>query len=84
MNLPQGAIVVKLGGADGNDLAPTIAEVASHPDCVLVHGGSSEVDRLGVALGRPARYFTSPSGVVSRYTDAAGLEVLTMAESPGR
>jgi [amino group carrier protein]-L-2-aminoadipate 6-kinase len=72
-------IVVKLGGAEGNDLASALAEVASQPECVLVHGGSSEVDRLGAALGRPSRYLTSPSGVVSRYTDRLGLEILTMA-----
>ncbi|MFZ1023331.1 MAG: [LysW]-aminoadipate kinase [Thermoplasmata archaeon] len=72
-------IVVKLGGAEGNDLAPALAEVASQPECVLVHGGSAEVDRLGSALGRPARYLTSPSGVISRYTDPPGLELLTMA-----
>ncbi|MFZ0892550.1 MAG: [LysW]-aminoadipate kinase [Thermoplasmata archaeon] len=72
-------IVVKLGGAEGNDLAPALAEVASQPECILVHGGSAEVDRLGVALGRPARYLTSPSGVVSRHTDMPGLELLTMA-----
>ena len=72
-------IVVKLGGAEGNDLTPALAEVASQTGCILVHGGSSEVDRLGAALGRPSRYFTSPSGVVSRYTDPPGLEILTMA-----
>jgi [amino group carrier protein]-L-2-aminoadipate 6-kinase len=72
-------IVVKLGGAEGNDLSPALTEVASHAECVLVHGGSAEVDRLGIALGRPARYLTSPSGVVSRYTDAPGVELLTMA-----
>jgi [amino group carrier protein]-L-2-aminoadipate 6-kinase len=46
---------------------------------VLVHGGSEEIDRLGSALGRPAEYYTSPSGVVSRRCDPAQLETVVLA-----
>jgi [amino group carrier protein]-L-2-aminoadipate 6-kinase len=72
-------IVVKVGGADGNASAAVISELAGRKDFVLVHGGSKEVDRLGEALGRPAEYYTSPSGVVSRRSDAAHLEVVVLA-----
>ncbi len=72
-------IVVKVGGAAGNSVSGVLADLADRRDWVLVHGGSEEVDRLGVALGRPAEYFTSPSGVVSRRSDAAHLEVVVLA-----
>lgn len=71
--------VVKIGGAQGNDVASTLDELATWSDVVLVHGGSEEVDRISTALGRPTRYYTSPSGVVSRHTDPAHLEAVVMA-----
>ena len=72
-------IVVKVGGAVGNSLAPVVSDLARREDYVLVHGGSKEVDRLGESLGRPAEYYTSPSGVVSRRSDRAHLEVVVLA-----
>jgi [amino group carrier protein]-L-2-aminoadipate 6-kinase len=72
-------LVVKVGGAAGNTLAPVLADLSGRKDFVLVHGGSKEVDRLGEALGRPAEYYTSPSGVVSRRSDPAHLEVVVLA-----
>ncbi|MGI0071389.1 MAG: [LysW]-aminoadipate kinase [Thermoplasmata archaeon] len=72
-------LVVKVGGAAGNALDPVLGELAGRSGFVLVHGGSDRVDRLGTALGRPAEYFTSPSGVVSRRSDPAHLEVVVMA-----
>jgi [amino group carrier protein]-L-2-aminoadipate 6-kinase len=72
-------LVVKVGGAAGNALAPVLSDLASRKDFVLVHGGSKEVDRLGKELGRPSEYYTSPSGVVSRRSDAARLEVVVLA-----
>lgn len=72
-------IVVKVGGAVGNSIAPVISDLAGRTDFVLVHGGSKEVDRLGEELGRPSEYYTSPSGVVSRRSDPAHLEVVVLA-----
>ena len=72
-------LVVKVGGAAGNSLAPVLSDLASRKDYVLVHGGSKEVDRLGAALGQPAEYYTSPSGVVSRRSDPAHLAVVVLA-----
>ena len=72
-------IVVKVGGAVGNALGPVLSDLAGRRDYVLVHGGSKEVDRIGDALGRPSEYYTSPSGVVSRRSDPAHLEVIVLA-----
>lgn len=74
-------VVVKVGGARGNEVEAALDEVRDRPDLVLVHGGSEEVDRVSTALGRPTRYYTSPSGVVSRHTDPAHLEAVVMALS---
>jgi [amino group carrier protein]-L-2-aminoadipate 6-kinase len=72
-------IVVKVGGAAGNALDPVLSDLARRDDYVLVHGGSEAVDRLGERLGRPSKYFTSPSGVVSRRSDPDHLEVVVLA-----
>src|SRR2546428_9727265 len=72
-------MVVKVGGAEGNDIENVLIDLAPRRDYVLVHGGSNEVDRLAEALGRPTRYITSPSGGVSRYTDKETMEGFTMA-----
>ena len=76
-------IVVKLGGTEGVDfsaICKDVAElIAQGQKLVLVHGGSSEANQLGQALGRPPRFITSPSGYTSRYTDRDTLEIFTMA-----
>jgi [amino group carrier protein]-L-2-aminoadipate 6-kinase len=72
-------IVVKVGGAVGNSLRPVLSDLAARKDFVLVHGGSREVDRISEELGRPPEYYTSPSGVVSRRSDPAHLEVVILA-----
>ena len=76
-------IVVKLGGTEGVDFLAICQDAAalfSQGQClVLVHGGSSEANQLGEALGYPARFITSPSGFTSRYTDRRTLEIYIMA-----
>jgi acetylglutamate/LysW-gamma-L-alpha-aminoadipate kinase len=75
-------IVVKVGGADGIDLAAFARDVAAltanGQRMVVVHGGSAETNRVAEALGRPPRFVTSPSGMTSRYTDREALEVFEM------
>ena len=70
---------MKVGGAVGNASANVLADLAGRTDYVLVHGGSAEIDRLGVALGRPPVHYTSPSGVVSRRCDPGQLETVVLA-----
>jgi acetylglutamate/LysW-gamma-L-alpha-aminoadipate kinase len=74
-------VVVKLGG--DVDAGACLDDLAAHAAVgrrlVVVHGGGAEVDRLARELGRPPRHATSASGVRSRLTDAAALDVLAMA-----
>ena len=76
-------IVVKLGGADGLDFSAICRDAAELRkrglQLVLVHGGSSEANLLGEALGAPPRFIVSPSGYTSRYTDRRTLEIFAMA-----
>lgn len=72
-------IVVKLGGAAGIDAGPLLAELAALDEpWVLVHGGNQELDALVRALGDEPAFFTTPSGHVSRRTDAATLDRMRM------
>ena len=75
--------VVKLGGTEGVDFSAICQDVVGlvqqGQPLVLVHGGSSEANQLGEALGAPPRFITSPSGFTSRYTDRKTLEIFSMA-----
>lgn len=71
--------MVKVGGAAGNGAAGVLDDLAARKDYVLVHGGSEEIDRLGAALGHPASYYTSPSGVRSRRCDPSQMENIVLA-----
>jgi [amino group carrier protein]-L-2-aminoadipate 6-kinase len=76
-------LVVKLGGGDTIDVErclDDLAELWRHGrSIVLVHGGGADADRLSEQLGITPRHVTSASGVRSRLTDEAALDVLTMA-----
>ncbi len=76
-------VVLKLGGAAGVDHGPALDDVAArlaqHERIVIVHGGSAETDRLGNAVGHPARTLHSPGGHASRHTDPRTLELFVMA-----
>ena len=75
--------VIKLGGTEGLDfsaICKNVAEMCRQGiPLILVHGGSSEANSLGEALGAPPRFITSPSGYSSRYTDRKTLEIFAMA-----
>jgi acetylglutamate/LysW-gamma-L-alpha-aminoadipate kinase len=75
--------VVKIGGSLGDQLVNVCAglqKLAERGDPVVVlHGGSVEANRLSQQLGVPMRYLRSSSGMHSRYTDPATLDVLTLA-----
>jgi acetylglutamate/LysW-gamma-L-alpha-aminoadipate kinase len=76
-------LVVKIGGASGvatsNILQEIAACVANGQRIVLVHGGSDLTTTLSERLGHPIRMITSPSGMVSRYTDSETLTIYAMA-----
>jgi len=75
--------VVKVGGSAGVDRDAVAADVAALSSAgeriVLVHGASSETDRLSETLGHPSRTIVSPSGQQSRRTDRRTLEIFAMA-----
>ncbi len=54
-------------------------DLVGRAGCVLVHGGSESVDRLGKELGRPPEFYTTPSGVVSRRCEPAHLATVVLA-----
>jgi acetylglutamate/LysW-gamma-L-alpha-aminoadipate kinase len=76
-------VVVKCGGNAALDLTGlcegVVELIAAGRKPVLVHGGSAEMGRLAEQLGLRLRQLTAPDGVVTRYTDAATLDVLSMA-----
>ncbi|MDF9815302.1 [LysW]-aminoadipate kinase [Streptomyces sp. SPB162] len=79
----QGIVVVKCGGSGALDVTRLCEDVAERTAAgqklVLVHGGSAEMERLAGQLGVRLRHLTAPDGVVTRYTDDATLDVLTLA-----
>jgi acetylglutamate/LysW-gamma-L-alpha-aminoadipate kinase len=76
-------LVVKIGGAAGIATANIIREiakcVADRQRLVLLHGGSDLTNTLSQRLSHPIRLITSPSGMVSRYTDRETLRIYAMA-----
>jgi acetylglutamate/LysW-gamma-L-alpha-aminoadipate kinase len=76
-------IVVKIGGGAGVVTATIVREIAQYvadgQQIVVVHGASDLTNELSERLGHPARMITSPSGMVSRYTDGETLRIYTMA-----
>ncbi|MBX3064947.1 MAG: [LysW]-aminoadipate kinase [Anaerolineae bacterium] len=76
-------IVVKIGGGAGvnNDaICADIAAISQRGEqIVVVHGTSDAVNTLTERVGMEPRTLQSPSGHVSRYTDADTLEIYTMA-----
>jgi len=81
--MSQSITVVKLGGTEGVDFSAICKDAVElrrqNMQLVLVHGGSSEANLLGGALGAPPKFITSPSGYTSRYTDRKTLEIFAMA-----
>ena len=75
--------VIKIGGgknvAVNNILSDVANIVAKNKRVVIVHGASHEIHCLGQRLGIRDKKITSPSGMVSRYTDPEVLEVALMA-----
>lgn len=76
-------LVVKIGGGAniGADVYTRFAQdiAALNEPVVIVHGGNAEFSQLCDALGLPPRMITSKSGRVSRYVDAATMDVMLMA-----
>jgi acetylglutamate/LysW-gamma-L-alpha-aminoadipate kinase len=76
-------MVVKCGGNAAVDPDAICADIAhlhrAGQPVILVHGGSADIEALASRLGVPSRRMVAPDGVSARYTDAAMLEVVTLA-----
>ena len=76
-------LVVKLGGGSGMDIDACVQDIAAlwreGRRMVVLHGGADETSELGERLGHPPRFVESVSGMRSRYTDRATVEMLAMA-----
>jgi acetylglutamate/LysW-gamma-L-alpha-aminoadipate kinase len=76
-------LVVKVGGGKGIPIEAVCQDISAlvrgGERVLLVHGGSHATNLLSAALGKPPRFVTSVSGVESRYTDRATLEIFAMA-----
>ncbi|GAC1394050.1 MAG: [LysW]-aminoadipate kinase [Ktedonobacteraceae bacterium] len=76
-------LVVKIGGGAGVATTTIVRDiahrVASGQRVVLLHGGSDLTNTLSQQLGHEIRMITSPSGMVSRYTDSETLRLYAMA-----
>lgn len=76
-------LVLKIGGSAGIAIGTIVHEiaqcVAEEQRIVVLHGGSDLTNTLSERLGNPVRMITSPSGMVSRYTDGETLCVYAMA-----
>ncbi|MEO8955764.1 MAG: [LysW]-aminoadipate kinase [Ktedonobacteraceae bacterium] len=76
-------LIVKIGGGAGvtteNIVHEIARSVAQGQRVVVVHGGSELTNTLSERLGQSVRMITSPSGMVSRYTDSETLRVYAMA-----
>ena len=76
-------IVVKIGGSNGVATTNIVREIAQRvaggQRFVVIHGGSDLTNMLSEQLGHQVRMITSPSGMVSRYTDSETLRIYAMA-----
>ena len=76
-------VVVKCGGVVTEQPESLCADLASWHRAgdrlVLVHGGSTDIERVGALLGIRQRRLVGPDGVSGRYTDPDTLAVVTMA-----
>ena len=76
-------LVVKIGGGAGvatTTIVRDIAQcVARGHRVVLLHGGSDLTNTLSEQVGHEIHMVTSPSGMVSRYTDSETLRLYAMA-----
>ena len=72
-------IVVKIGGSVQR-LDPLLEDIAATTEqAIVVHGASRNLDDLSIRLGHPPRMVESERGDVSRYTDAATMDLFLMA-----
>lgn len=78
----MGLVVVKVGGSEGINYEAVARDAAalwkSGQRLIIVHGGSSETNKIAEALGHPPQFLTHPGGMTSRLTDRRTIEIFEM------
>src|SRR3989338_8404150 len=70
-------IVIKIGGGKYINIENIASDLASLGEVgVVVHGGNYYLDEYGKKLGVEKKTLTSPTGLVSRYTDKKIIELM--------
>jgi [amino group carrier protein]-L-2-aminoadipate 6-kinase len=76
-------MVVKCGGSVARDVRAISEDIAlivtAGTPVIVVHGGSADIESLRIRLDLPDRRLIAPDGVSTRYTDAATLELVSLA-----
>ena len=76
-------IVIKLGGAlfaQGiGSLVEDLKTVTKSHHVIIVHGGGPQITELGTKLGKEPKYYDTPSGMKTRYTDQGQMDIVKMA-----
>lgn len=80
-------VVVKIGGAliaeNFEKVVDDISNIYQNKKdkyrLVLVHGGGAQIDTLFHLMNKKPKYFKTPSGFLTRYTDQEAMEVAIMA-----
>ncbi len=70
-------IVIKIGGGKSINIENIASDLASLSEVgIVVHGGNYYLDEYGKKLGVEKKTLTSPTGLVSRYTDKEVIELM--------
>lgn len=81
--MTRDVIVIKCGGTISQEPTALCADIAglaaAGRTVVLVHGGSTDIERLAARLKVPTARLASLDGQTARFTDPASLEVVTLA-----
>ena len=76
-------IVIKVGGAlfaQGIEkLVEDLKEVVKKHQVVIVHGGGPQITEIGTKMGKEPKYYDTPTGMKTRYTDKDQIDMVKMA-----
>jgi acetylglutamate/LysW-gamma-L-alpha-aminoadipate kinase len=76
-------IVIKVGGAllaQGIDnLVKDLQTVTKNHQVIIVHGGGPQINELTTKLGKEPKYFDTPQGMKTRYTDKDQMDIVKFA-----
>ena len=79
-------VVIKIGGAliaenfsnVINDIGHIYSQFSEKYTLIVVHGGGPQINQLLKKMNKEPKYFKTPSGFLTRYTDQEAIEVAIM------